>query len=148
MKKLYNTKKYVSECQEILDIIMSNNAAGNDWQAQKDTLLPLVKFLEDQELSCPSEITGTEPDIYHFSSQLKAIAKKINTPEVWELKRIAEEEPQKIELLSYIQLILENWDELKAWSITYRCLHDIVVLKNNWDESKFNELIRIIKRLD
>lgn len=47
------------------------------------------------------------------------------------------------------QLLLNNWEDLKGWSITYRLLADLAVLEKGWRDTAETrtELLQLMKNV-
>lgn len=66
-----------------------------------------------------------------------------------ELLKEATEEPQFMRYCNFYQLVIDNWDVLKDWSITFRMLSDLTSMEKGWrttPESRY-ELTQIMKEL-
>ena len=57
------------------------------------------------------------------------------------------EEPQHRRYTNIYQLILNNWENLKGYSVTYRLLADLAVLEKGWRNTAETrtELLNILK---
>lgn len=144
-----------------------NNASGTNWDAVHDNLLPLVHFAKTQEFFCNTTLTGKEKELYHMASQVQFIIDKLNqiSEETDDLtkqsyyKREAifgshlleelKEEPGFSRLINFYQLLLNNWDHLKNWTITYRLLSDLAKIEKGWRDTPETrmELLQIIKNV-
>lgn len=150
-----------------LEAVFSMNAAGVDWGAKYDNLLPLVEFAKMQECLCGTIPTGEKAERYHCCSQLDSVIVKLehlSSKESDMLKKHAyqeeikwakmllkqlQEEPQSIRYANIYQLLLNNWQDLKGWSITYRLLADLVALGIGWTSTaetraELLQLLRIV----
>ena len=119
-----------------LAAIFSTNAAGVDWGSKYDNLLPIVEFAKTQECFCDTLPTGEERELHHCCSQLDSVATKLEhladeatdrtkkytyqKEAKWARELLVElrEEPQYSSYVNLYQLLLNNWDDLKGWSIT------------------------------
>ncbi len=148
-----------------LAAFFSYNAAGINWHSRYDNFLPLVQFAKKNQAYCNTILTGKEDELYHSCSQIESIisiiedtAKKKTEDKFkyqQELKfanhllNELREEPQFSRLINFYTLILDNWDILKDWSVTYRLLMDLSLLEKGWknDSQTRTELVEIIKRI-
>lgn len=142
------------------------NSAGLKWKAKSDKFLPLVEYARWQQNFCSKELTITKSnkdELYHFISQLKSIVEKIEEmsksciedeealyyarqyKDANELLNYTQNNPAKLVLSNYYDMIINNWEGLKGWTITYRFLADLVALERNWktDENSKYELCKI-----
>lgn len=150
-----------------LEAIFSTNAAGTDWGAKYDNLLPIVEFAKTQECFCNTIPTGEEREIYHCCSQVDSVATKLEhladeatdrtkkymyqKEAKWarDLLKELKEEPQYSSYVNFYQLLLNNWEDLKGWSITYRLLADLAVLEKGWQDTAETrtELLQLMKNV-
>ncbi|UYZ39014.1 hypothetical protein OD350_29440 (plasmid) [Clostridium beijerinckii] len=148
-----------------LEAIFATNAAGVNWGSKYDNLLPLVEFAKTQESLCNTVPTGEEIELHHCCSQLDSIVTKLehltdeetDTAEKYAYQKEAKwakdlltqlrEEPQYSRYVNIYQLLINNWEDLKGWSITYRLLADLVVLEKGWRNTAETrtELLNILK---
>lgn len=173
LPKEINARYWVENCLyaedggigKTLEAIFSSNAAGTNWEAVHDNLLPIVEFAKTQESLCRTKPTGNENELPHFCTQLDSICLKLedlaekNTDKKieygneakWarELLKVAKEEPQFIRYINFYQIVLNSWEALKGWSITYRFLADLAILESGWKDTPEarNELLNIIKNV-
>ncbi len=148
-----------------LQAIFSSNAAGTNWESVHDNLLPIVQYAKSQECLCNSVPVGNEKELFHFCSQLAAVCLKLekladknsdkgieyNNEAKWarQLLKEANDEPQFMRYINFYQILLNNWEEFKNWSITYRLLADLAVMEKGWVDSPEAriELLKIIKEV-
>lgn len=150
-----------------LETIFSTNAAGVDWGAKYDNLLPIVEFAKTQECFCDTIPSGEERELCHCCSQLDSVATKLEhlaDEETDRTKRYTyqkeakcarelwtelSEKPQYSRYVDIYQLLLNNWEDLKGWSITYRLLADLVVLEKGWRDTAEtrSELLQLMKNV-
>lgn len=153
-----------------LEAIFSNNAAGLNHASKYDNLLPIVEFAH--VLSCSSRAipTGKERERVHFCSQLDSVATMLEElaadaaaagdvvtrvsyqNEAKWARALLEEfetEPQYTRYSNIFQLVLNNWDVLKGWSITYRLLTDLAAMEKDWTDNANTrtELLRLLKEV-
>lgn len=148
---------------DVLDNVFSWNSAGNrgEWSSRYGNLRPLVEFAMAQEYLYNTVITGMEKEHYHFCSQLDSVCNKLEnladkTTDVsqkylydneakWARELL--KESTSIRFCDYYQLVLNNWDDLKDWSITFRMLSDLVSMEKEWrtNENTRYELTKILK---
>lgn len=153
---------------DVLKAAFSTNAAGarGAWSSKWDNFLPLVEFALRQESLCNTVPTGEELELHHFRSQLDSICKKLEglsedkdnqnnffymneAKYARKLLKEANEEPEFMRYSNYYSLVIDNWDALKDWSITFRLLNDLAAMEQGWlttPESRY-ELTQIIKEL-
>lgn len=154
------------EIGNVLNAVFSLNAAGINYAARWDNLLPLVQFAKRQECLCNTLPTGEETEIYHFRSQLDSICRKLEELAADEsnenrhfyakqaknaraLLRDATNEPESLRYITIYQLVIDNWNVLKDWSITFRLLSDLATMEKGWrstPESRY-ELVQILNDL-
>jgi len=150
---------------QTLNAIFGCNAAGINWNSVHDNLLPLVKFASEEDYFCNTVPTGKEEELYHFRSQLDSVIRKLETlsderPEKkffyvkeaeWAklLLKKFQESPQNCKYTDIYQLLLNNWEDLKGWSITYRLLSDLAVLEKGWRNTPETrtELLSLLKEV-
>jgi hypothetical protein len=137
-----------------LDAIFTYNAEGSESRTSKYTnLLPIVQFARTQQSYCNTIPTGKEPDLRHFCSQLRSVYNKFeylaeNAEDsshkfyykneanlVRDLLKEATEEPQFMRYSNFYQIVIDNWDELKNWSITFRMLSDLAKMEKGWRDT-------------
>ena len=137
--------------QKTLESAFSNNAAGVNWGSVHDNFKPLVEYSYNF-CSATSHCTGNESALHHFRSQLRSVVERIEncanacieeydremfeTQAKWAraLLDIAENRPSEIVFRDHFQLVLDCWEMLSDWSITYRYLYDLVVM-GDWQEN-------------
>lgn len=150
---------------DTLAALFGNNAAGTNWNSRYDNFLSLVQFAKSQEALSGTTLCGKEDELHHCCSQLESVVDK--------LERLAEsdtehkisylneadfgkhlllelrEEPENSHLINLYALIINNWGDLKGWSITYRLLMDLARLGNyrNNDCASRTELLDIVNRI-
>ena len=133
---------------DVLGACFGDLSAGVDWQAKYDNALDIVKFAN--HWVC---MTGSRPDpeAYknpHFLSQFDSVVTKLETIAeeatsgqyeaqkkaefAKDLYNIAKDKPEDMVYSSIYLLLLDNWEYLKNWSITYRLLADIVAMNKDW----------------
>lgn len=148
-----------------LAALFSYNAAGTNWASVHDNFLPLVQFAKSQEVFCNTTLSGNEDELYHCYSQIESIINKLermagdDSEHEKEYLREADwarhllqelkEEPQCSRLTNFYVLILNNWEDLKGWSITYRLLMDLAILEKGWrnDYETRTELLELVKAI-
>lgn len=153
---------------DVLKAAFSTNAAGTRgaWSSKWDNLLPLVEYALRQEILCNTVPTGKERELHHFRSQLDSICNKLEglaadednknsyfysneAKFARELLKEANEEPEFMRYCNFYSLVIDNWNVLKDWSITFRMLNDLAAMEQGWrttPESRY-ELTQIIKEL-
>lgn len=151
-----------------LDILEIQREKGtyvkeNAFKKQQD----LEQFAKTQECFCDTIPTGEERELYHCCSQLDSVVTKLEhladetadrtkrytyqKEAKWARNLLTElrEEPQYSRYVDFYQLLLNNWEDLKGWSITYRLLADLAVLEKGWrDTAKTRtELLQLMKNV-
>ena len=122
--KLSKNKEEITMKKEDIIILLAENAAGTNGRSKRDSYFPLAVFVAKMEEKYPTLLRGTEEELYHLKEQIDAI--------VPELAVNMFDHPQEIHLLDYYIYIINHWNKLKGWSVTYRLLADLVRLAN-WD---------------
>ena len=153
---------------DVLNAAFGTNAAGTRgaWSSKWDNFLPLVQFALRQECACNTVPTGEEHELHHFRSQLDSICNKLEgladdednenryfysneAKYARDLLKEATEEPQFMRYCNFYQLVIDNWEVLKDWSITFRMLSDLASMEKGWHntpESRY-ELTQILKEI-
>lgn len=133
---------------EVLEACFADLSAGIYWEAKHDNALDIVKFAHYWECIINSIPDPEAPEMYHFLSQLDSVVSKLETiakeakigqyeaqkEAKWakELYNDAKNEPKYIRFSNIYQILLNNWEHFKNWSITYRLLADMVSMQKNW----------------
>ncbi len=161
---------YSEECgiKGVLTSAFGLNAAGSRgaYSSRWDNFLPLVQFAKSQECLCNTLPIGEENELYHFRSQLDSICKRLEelaadeanenrhfyaneAKYARELLKESTEEPQFMRYSNFYQLVIDNWDVLKDWSITFRLLSDLATMEKGWHTTPASryELTQILKNL-
>lgn len=139
---------------QALSAVFSSNSAGVNWEAAHDNLLPIVQFASRQEVFCNISLTGTENELYHAYSQMQSIIDRLNklseeaavdeekrlyyekeAKRASELLRKLQDEPERSRLVNFYYILLDNWEDFRDWSITYRLLYDLVMLEKGWRDN-------------
>lgn len=137
-----------------LNAIFSYNAAGTRgaWSSKYGNLLPIVQFAHSEQCHCNTIPTGEERELHHFRSQLDSICNKFETLAEEEnssrkyyyqneakvarnLLKEATEEPRFMKYSNFYQLVIDNWEDLKDWSITFRMLCDLASMEKGWRDT-------------
>ena len=155
----------ISSVEKTLSVIFELNSAGINFGSQYDNLFPLVEYAYEQELSNTTFLTGEEKDIYYIYSQMTSVVLKLKNvlekvdeylEREYYLKEIEvaeyllnqlKEEPDKCNLANVYRLLINNWEVLKSWSITYRLLAALVTVSKGWNNTPDAriKLLKIIK---
>lgn len=166
LQLLYDESWKISD---VLDAVFAWNAAGTRgaWSSKYNNLRPLVEFAAEQSCLCNTTPSGKEQEIYHFLTQLDSVCEKFKSlsdeatndqkkyyyknEEKWarELLKEAIEDPRSMRYYNFYTLVLNNWDDLKDWSITFRMLSDLAALEKNLrntEETRY-ELTQIMKKI-
>lgn len=150
-----------------LGAIFENNAAGVNWGAKHDNLLPIVQFASTQEVFCNTVLTGKEEELHHAWSQVDSIIARLERlsdkaeddskkfyyqqEADWGKALLKEfrEETRYTRLVNLYQLLLNSWEDFKDWTITYRLLADLAKLEKGWrnDPEARMELLQILKEV-
>lgn len=137
-----------------LNAVFSYNAAGTRgaWSSKYGNLLPIVQFAHAEQCYCNTVPTGQERELHHFLTQLDSICNKFellaeeeNSSRQYyyqkeakyarELLKEATKEPQFMRYCNFYQLVIDNWEDLKDWSITFRMLCDLASMEKGWRDT-------------
>ena len=136
-----------------LEALFSQNAAGIEFKSVHSNFLPIVKFTKRESEFCNTRLTGDEMELHHLYSQLESIVEILDKQEKscidkkkreeclkqlelgQNLLQVVRDEPEKMKLPCYYNLIIHNWSVLDNWSRTYRLLSDLVSLESNWRDN-------------
>lgn len=152
------------DISRVLNACFGYLAAGINWHAKYSNGKPLIQYAAHWEL-----VANSKPDInaierYHFLSQLESLVNKIESlvetatdtyraandvDWIREIYKTAKDEPGYLTFAPLYQFLLENWDELCDWTITYRLLSDMAAMQKNWPdthESRY-QLLNILKEV-
>lgn len=160
---LYGTGN--SDIGKALGAIFSINAAGVNFHAKHDNLLPLVQYAASEAVFCNSKQTGEEEMRPYAMSQLESVVRRLDglsksadTDEKryyyereskWcaELLKEFKEEPEHSILRNFYQVLLNSWEDFEDWTITYRLLYALCELESDWrtDSSARMELLELMK---
>lgn len=154
---------------DILKDVFSWNAAGNcgAYSSRYDNLRPLVEFALRQASECQTVITGKEKEFHHFFLHLNSICNKFDhlaeettdnsrkylyISEAKWVRLLTEEtisNPQNIRTCDYYRLILNNWIDLKDFSVSFKMLFTLVSMEKDWqnNENIRYELTQILKSI-
>jgi hypothetical protein len=137
---------------EVLEACFADLSAGVYWQAKHDNALDIVKFAHHWECMANNMPNTEANEMHHFLSQLDSVVTKLENiakeatsgqyeaqkEAKWakDLYNIAKDEPEYMRFSNIYQLLLNNWEQLKNWSITYRLLADMVAMQKNWRNSE------------
>lgn len=137
--------------QKTLEALFSQNSAGINWNSKHDNFKPLVEYCLLYTGSS-SRMANGKPELHHFINQLESIVDRIEEctkvciekydRQMFEqqaalakiLLETAKKSPEDIMFNQHFQLVLDCWDMLKDWSITYRYLADLVAMYE-WTEN-------------
>lgn len=142
-------------------------AGAGSFSSKYDNLFPLVQFAQSEECFCNTVPTGKEPEICHFRTQLDYICTNLErlaressddsrkyyyekeASYARALLKEATSEPEFMHYCNFYQLVLDNWEDLKGWSITYRMLSDLAAMETGWNDSSENrvKLLRLLKEV-
>lgn len=148
-----------------LEAAFNRNSAGTDWKSQHNNFKKLLEYCVEH-VSPSSKCNKDEPTLHHLNKQFDSIVKRIKelsnvciepfdrnmytTETAWAevLLAISERNPIEMNMKEYFILILDCWDMLYDWSITFRFLADLVYI-STWDDTPDlrNELFDIINEL-
>ncbi len=137
-----------------LNAVFSYNAAGTRgaWSSKYGNLLPIVQFAHAEQCYCNTVPTGQERELHHFLTQLDSICNKFEllaeeenfsrqyyyqkeAKYARELLKEATKEPQFMRYCNFYQLVIDNWEDLKDWSITFRMLCDLASMEKGWRDT-------------
>lgn len=163
---------YSGPCKmkRVIQGIFETASGGINWKSKYNNLYPLIQFCLSQEALGGSVINGDEQVLFHFRSQLDSICmyfediiadtvanikatenEKRNLKKELEFARylyqVANDEPQHLQLVNIYKIVMDNWNFLNDYQITYRLLADTISLTNNFLETEETrkELTEIIK---
>lgn len=152
------------DIQRVLNACFGYLAAGINWKAKYSNARKVVEYAKYWNTIANSALDPNATEIYHFLSQFDSMVYKIESlieaaedkyrakkdaDWIKELYRIAKEEPENLNLCQVYQFILEHWNSLGDWSITYRMLSDMAMLQNNWHntaEARY-ELLQVLREV-
>lgn len=153
-----------------LETLFENNSAGMDWHSKHTNYLPFVFFAREKSSFCKNRLLAGEKYAIEFAathtaSQLASIIdhlreqgekteddvkaayfqREVKLGEYY-LKEL-KEEPQFFKPINLYNLVINNWDQLSWWSITFRLLNDLVQLQTGWrdDPEAQLELLDLMK---
>ncbi len=160
---LYGNERNIGKT---LSALFSYNSIGGElqWSSRYHNFIKLVQYAKYQECLCNTALTGKEELLPHCILQIESVIKKLETlantdkndehkliyknEATWgkELLLELKNQPQYSHLFNFYTLILNNWNDLKGWNITYRLLNDLVLLEPNWRNNyeTRTELLEII----
>lgn len=148
---------------EVLNACFSYLSGGINWEAKYDNSFELVRWAHHWECMANNLPDENAPEMYHFLLQLDSIVSKLDeiakqsTQNQYEIKKeadwakelykIAKNEPEYMRYCNIYQLLLNNWEVLKNWSITYRLLADLASMQKKWrnTEKTRYELTKLLK---
>lgn len=148
-----------------LKAIFESNSAGIEWKSKHDNLLPIVEFCKNQVYLYGSYLTGEEKELPLCLNYLDSLANRFHafaeasaddmtkityqkeSDRIIEYTNELSKNPQYFGLINIYFCILNNWDVLKNWSITYRILSALASMDNGWktNPQTRSELLSIIK---
>ena len=152
---------------QTLTNIFTYNSAGIMWRSVHDNLLPLVEFARSQSVKWGTIINGNESELPHCRSQFDSIILKLEEESEKErdlsikvtyeedikaakiFLRELKEEPRFSRFVNLYTLVINHWDILKDWSITYRFLADVTAMEvrsNDTPEERL-ELVSLIREM-
>lgn len=158
---LYNSENGIGDT---LHAIFSCCSSGTNWNSSHDNLLAIVQFAKREESFCNTTPSGEEVELHHCVSQMKSVVERFdylikNSPQNQEYKKSKnwaqslldelQSDPKFSRYANFYQILLDNWDDFKGWSITYRLLDDLAQMEKGWRnyaETKI-ELLNIIKQV-
>ena len=158
------SKEEFSICMD-LKKEFDNNAAGIKGMAKYDNLLPLVQFAREQEKRygeppCEEKTGYLEEKLELFGRELCAMRKKkveIMNPDgsvdakarelIGKLKK---DEDISETILRIYDYLLENWELVKGYQVTYKVLFGLTVIRGNWkssssDRKAYDKILRFVK---
>ena len=150
--------------QDTLIAVFEYLSIGLNWESRYDNGRDLVVYSMHQSALNHSIIDTTSDEIYHMLNQFDSAIKKMEksyenyeenpdaTNEIAyakEIYRQLESKDNGVSMSSVYTIILNNWDALKNWTITYRLLGDLVKLEKNWsnNSNRRYELSLLIRTL-
>ena len=158
----YFAKNYLSDYRKgsgvgpALRAIFEVTCGGINCVAKYNNLLPIVEFAKHEQSFLNTVPTGKEPELHNFRSKLDSIATHFKSlalkadkagdllltdyykgqeQYVRELIRESRDEPGFMHFCNFYQLVIDNWKDLKDWSVTYQMLHYLAMMEKGWDDS-------------
>lgn len=124
-------------------------------------LLPFVNFARNMELDGRAVVEGDEGELHRLASLVDTVIDILeesmhnndnapyNFDEIAVGRQIAmelREEPSYCIIFNMYAIVLKNWECLSGLSVTYRLLHGLVRIANNWREyaSKKSDLLKLM----
>lgn len=158
-----------SNIGKTLSNLFSINSDGekSKHSTRYENFLKLVHYARNQECICNTILTGKEKILPHCILQIESVIKRLemleNKDKDYENKIIysnevkfgkdllleLKNEPQCSHIFNFYTIIINNWKDLKGWSITYSLLNDLVLLEPKW-RNNFEtrlELLEIINEI-
>lgn len=124
-------------------------SGGMDWKAKHSNLHPLVQFcLENQAHS----IRLTDNEAAYLKSNLRLLLEHLPDRKALELNgmiNLLNDRTIEFNAENLYQLLLEHWETLKCWSVTYRTLYSLASAPGTWPEDAVTrlKLLKILKEI-
>lgn len=124
-------------------------SGGMDWKAKHSNLHPLVQFcLENQAHS----IRLTDNEAAYLKSNLRLLLEHLPAKKALELNdtiALLKEGASEFNAENLYQFLLEHWEILKCWSVTYRVLYALTSVPDTWTEDAVTrlQLLKILKEV-
>lgn len=123
---------------DVLHACFEYLAAGLDWRSRYDNASPLVDYARRWG------VDGVlDPDarlMPHCMAQIDSIAAWLTTTttdatRAQHICAMVHDDPHNVRYTDVYQVITDNWDDLRQWSVTYRLLGDLVAMQQWWDDA-------------
>lgn len=125
------------------------NSGGMAWKAKHSNFLPLVRFcLAHQAHS----VRLTDSEAGYLKSNLRLLLEHLPNRKTLELNgmiNLLNDRTIEFNAENLYQLLLEHWETVKCWSVTYRVLYAITSVPGTWTEDAETRcsLIKILKEI-
>lgn len=144
----YSSENPIGEC---LSDIFAFNASQFDFSSMYDVSL-ILRHMTDMESYNPSAKNEITDEVFHLLSNLDSIiqylkdtynikqsvspfTKDLNEKRILQAEGVlkqAQEDNQRLDIHRSICIFQDNWDALKEFPISYRCLSDLALLRKTW----------------
>lgn len=125
--------------------IFQATSGGIDWKAKNSNFLPLVEFCQEHQ---KHSVRLTDSEAGYLRSNLRLLLEHLPDRKALELNLLND---RTIEFNSenLYQLLLEHWETLKCWSVTYRTLYSLASAPGTWPEDAVTrlKLLKILKEI-
>ncbi len=142
---LYYPADVRKSISEVLSRIFDYYAAGTNWNAAYDNGFALIQFTSDLIANTPNYYVTADA---YLDSKLDSIAIKLESHAESEMiKTLIGHDLNRDDVINLITLIIDNWQVLGNWTITYRML--CVLMKQSKPRNDTaRERVDLIKIID